>query len=218
MLYQSQLLEWVKMESLQLKTEYRDTLYFNKYKYKATVKLPFLRNIIYDKKLRFQLDKPSYYETNTKFLEWRDYYKDLLTIRVEGSNTSIFSNEIDILKSVESITTIKSIYTAVASAPTGVKYFKNAPKHKYRVYFKSKPVFREFINDVLDLIKRYNSTDCALYPSTTFENWLQRNSKLTQRYLFYNFFMDFDEEKMITFLQFTLGDNVRVFYKLEKRP
>lgn len=206
------------MESSPLKIEHRDTLYFKKYIYKATVILPNLRSIIYDYKQKLLLDKPNFYEINKKFLDWRDSHLGKLTIRVEGRNTSIFSNDIEILKSVEQVTEIQEIYQAVISPIPGVKLFKTEPKHKYRIYFKSKVVLREFIHDVVDMIEKYENTSCRLYPSNTFKYWLTRNSHLGQRYLYSGYFIDFDEEKMITFLQFRLGENIRSIYKLEKRP
>lgn len=215
--------------------DYRGTLYYGKYSYRARLSLIGLRRTYfandiadYKKKLsgsKFKIDFGSIdFDSIEKFLNWRNTHakgsKKQAMIRVEGDTAGIFSNDLQLLKTLDDIGNVD--YTEVEdSIPTGVKYFTNDPKYKYRVYLKSKRVDDKFKDDLKRFIDRYNKTDTVIVPSNALNNWLQGN---TRSYYWYgpycssHYFIDYNEDSTNTLISIMFGDMIKRRFKLEKRP
>jgi hypothetical protein len=151
--------------------EYRDQHYYNKYEYRARFNLVGVRYTWYIKsdiqELVERLEAPvtSYhrlaYERDevrenlailASFLKWRNELKEKKnsTIRIEHNTVGVFSNDLQELKNITtSIPGIEVDYTqAQISNYIGIKHFMRKPKHKFRIYLKSRRVEGTFAEDL----------------------------------------------------------------------
>jgi len=221
--------------------DYRDSDYYGKYKYRVRFSIEGVRYAMYEKNFdglmkRYNiltgwkkikdLDRPvvtENLEALGKFIDFRNMLKENNTglVRIESSRISIFSNDLALLKTSESIKV--GIFYDYTEAQTnnfvGVKSFVNDPKHKYRVYLKSKMIQNTFVTQLDDLLKR--STD--LHPSPSLKYWLQGYNNNAPswswryRYTNSNHFIDYDEETLLSYLALMHGEYLGKRYKLEKR-
>ena len=223
--------------------EYRDQLYYNKYEYRARFELVGVRYTWYLKEdiqeLIDRLDAPAIgynrisYERDqvrenipilTSFLKWRNEIKKKKnsTIRIEHNTVAVFSNDLQELKDiVNQIPNLVVDYTKVElSNFIGVKHFMRQPKHKFRVYLKSKRVENAFAVDLDKLFKQNKS----LYPCDSLKFWIKgsviKGNQHSWRYRFTsaNYFIDYDDESTLSYLAIMHGDMLGKRYKLEKRP
>ena len=222
--------------------EYRDQDYYGKYLYRVRFKLPGMRYIInettvaglmkrYNATTGWKViktdDRPivtENLEALKKLIELRNSFKKegIGTVRVEWNTIAFFSNDLSLLKSIENIKPdIEYDYTqSQTSNFVGVKSFANEPKHKYRVYLKSKMIQESFVTQLDELLKR--STN--LHPSPSLKYWLQGYNNTTPswswryRYTNCNHFIDYDDETLLSYLALLYGEFLGKRYKLEKRP
>jgi hypothetical protein len=234
--------------------EQRNTLYYNKYRYRARLQLvglnrtwyarnmtEFVERLEHLKKDAVNLWTRPYYAVHTKdlneidlyaiekYINWRNTYftpidkidKKVL-VRIEYNIASVFSNDLSVLKTLESILGPGSVtYTEVDTCvPNGYKYFKNEPKHKYRVYLKTKyNIDEKFREDLIKLFGRYKNTNTVLVPSLALRKWLRPDKhKWTQRHCSSHFFIDYDEESTNTLLGIMIGDMISKRFTLQKEP
>ena len=221
--------------------EYRDQHYYNKYEYRARFNLVGVRYTWYIKsdiqELVERLEAPvtSYhrlaYERDevrenlailASFLKWRNELKKkkTATIRIEHNTVGVFSNDLQELKDiVNCIPDIEVDYTqAQISNYIGIKHFMRKPKHKFRVYLKSRRVEGSFAEDLYNMFKKNKS----LYPSPALKHWAKgsKGNQSSWRYRFSNasHFIDYDDESVLSYLALLHGDMLGKRYKLEKRP
>ena len=92
------------------------------------------------------------------------------------------------------------------------------PKHKFRIYLKSRRVEGTFAEDLHTMFKKNKS----LYPSPALKHWAKGSSgnQNSWRYRFSNasHFIDYDDESVLSYLALLHGDMLGKRYKLEKRP
>lgn len=219
--------------------DYRDTDYYNKYNYRARFKLFGVRYTWYCKtadEFEDRLNGKGWYSLKAKdkievlknkdalksFINWRLKFKSSkdLTVRIEGSSVAIFSNSLSFLKNIEQeIPNVSLDYTEVQkSAFVGVKHFVREPKHKFRVYLKSKRIEGESIVQLKDSMKRTK----GLYPSSALVFWAEEASRNQGHWKFRftsaSHFIDYDDESTLSYLALLHGDMLGKRYKLEKRP
>jgi hypothetical protein len=222
--------------------DYRDSDYYGKYKYRVRFSIEGVRYAMYEKNFdglmkRYNaitgwkkikdIDRPvvtDNLEALGKFIDFRNMLKENNTglVRVESNRISIFSSDLALLKTSESIKTgIFYDYTETQTNNfVGVKSFVNDPVHKYRVYLKSKMINNSFVTQLDELLKR--SPD--LYPSPSLKYWIQGyNSNAPSwswryRYTNCNHFIDYDDENILSYLALIHGEYLGKRYKLEKRP
>ena len=222
--------------------DYRDTDYYGKYKYRVRFSIEGVRYAMYEKNFdglmkRYNLltgwkkikdtDRPivtDNLEALGKFIDFRNMLKENNNgvVRIECSKISIFGNDLALLKTCESIKDgIFYDYTeAQTNSFVGVQSFVNDPKHKYRVYLKSKMIQNSFVTQLDELLNRNNK----LHPSPSLKYWIQgyNNNSLSWswRYRFTNcnHFIDYDDESTLSYLALMHGEYLGKRYKLEKRP
>lgn len=221
--------------------EYRDQHYYNKYEYRARFNLVGVRHTWYIKddiqELVDRLNLPAShfnrlaYERDEvrqnlpileSFLKWRNELKKKKnsTIRIEHNTVGVFSNDLQELKNIEtSIPEILVDYTqAQISNYIGIKHFVNKPKHKFRIYLKSRRVEGSFAKDLNDMFRKNKS----LYPSPALKQWAKGSAgqQNSWRFRFSNasHFIDYDDESTLSYLALMYGDMLGKRYKLEKRP
>ena len=163
-------------------------------------------------------------ENLAKYVDWKwkkkKIYGSEFICRSGGHTITVYANDLDILKSVESHVNDTDFvyYSAELTIPIGVKYFKNEPKHKFRVYLKSRNITKEKKEEIARIITRYQGSN-TFSPCRALNDWLFLNNNkwnmlLTQA----SYFFDYDEESTLTLLAFLLGDLLSKNYKLEKQP
>lgn len=219
--------------------EYRDSQYYNKYEYRVRFKLPGVRYTWWcktpedlDKKLNPKTKKRDY--TNVKkedvsevteninglkaIIEIRDNRKKTkdYSIRIDQNTVAIFSNDLSALKALESkIGNYQYDYTQVQTSEyAGIKHFVDEPKHKYRVYLKSKRVGEGFHKELRELIKKTPS----LWPSNALNQWLTQSNSWRSQWSSSSHFIDYDNESTLSYLALMYGEMLGKKYKLEKRP
>ncbi len=222
--------------------EYRDNTFYNKYEYRMRVKIPCVNYSWYCKSPKDLDDKlngkhNSYGNVRKEDIQTvqdnlvalkaiitlqksRRETKDL-GMRIEGKTVAFFSNDLNALKNLENDigTQYEYDYTQVQTSQyAGVKFFVNEPKHKYRVYLKSKRVDDNFHVELRETIKRQPS----LHPSPALRRWMNNDGK---RYGIWYFrwsssahFIDYDDESTLSYLALMHGEMIGKKYKLEKRP
>jgi hypothetical protein len=223
----------------------RSTLYYSKYQFRARITLDGLNRTYYaknfaeyqkvidrnknksSKRLREELDKIDMASVE-RYIDWRNKAKGNKTamIRVEGNTAGVFSNDLQLLKTLEAIAPgIATVdYTEVdQSIPHGTKYYVKQPKHNYRVYLKSKRVDKAWKESLSRFIDRYKNTETVVVPSTALKWWLEPNKNSNHwywndSYCSSHYFIDFDQESTDTLFALMFGDMISRRFKLEKRP
>ena len=222
--------------------DYRDSDYYGKYKYRVRFSLEGVRYAMYEKNFdglmkRYNIltgwkkikdaDRPvvtDNLEALGKFIDFRNMLKENNTglVRVESNKIAIFSNDLALLRTCETIK--DGVFYDYTEAQTnnfvGIKSFVNDPKHKYRVYLKSKMIQNSFVTQLSELLNRSDE----LHPSPSLKYWIQGyNSNAPSwswRYRFTscNHFIDYDDESTLSYLALMHGEYLGKRYKLEKRP
>jgi len=218
--------------------EFRDSQYYNKYEYRMRVKIPGVRYTWYcknveelEKKIQGKavgwssirkedlppvIDNQEALKTVIRIQHSRTKTKDL-GLRVEGSTVAFFSNTLQTLKDIQTELggEYSCDYTQVQTSEySGVKHFVGEPKHKYRVYLKSRKVEETFSRELQSLFKRTPS----LHPSNSLSIWLTRHSHWKYRFSSASHFIDYDDESTLSYLALMHGEMLGKKYKLEKRP
>lgn len=222
--------------------DYRDTDYYGKYKYRVRFNLPCVRYASFEKTVDGLLkrvnsqhefkgvrksDRPTvthYLDSLVRFIEYRNNLKETNNgiLRVESNTVAFFSNDLELLKLAKTINPESGCDYSEAKVTTfvGVKTFVNEPKHKYRVYFKSKMIENGFVPQLSDLLNR----SPGMHPSESLKYWLRSYQVNTlvyswrYRYTNANHFIDYDDESTLSYLALMHGDILGKRYKLEKRP
>ena len=239
----------MKMESFKLSNnvdsiEIRNTLYYNKYKYKASFYLENAYRIQYHADAGWSgYGKYASYFTKQadshdsshphlviakKYIDWASTYvmsKQVFT-KVSGHQVSAYGNDLASLKEIDSFVP-NAIYTLVdLSIPAGVKYFANEPGFKYRAYLKTKKIDPEFRENLISIVNRYNGTSTRIELSNCLWLWANYGSRRTtygsssysDSYIPASSHINYDDPNIHTLLSLILGNYLKSVYKLEKRP
>lgn len=218
--------------------EYRDRLYYNKYKYKCNFVLlgsEYLYGIKTEQQLIRRINflnindtKKNLLRTNIKtlldFIEWRETFSSgkprSSTMRNEGSKVSVFANELSLFETLKPFfnQSVSQTFEAKAALFSGVKYFAKEPKHRYRVYLKSLSITTGARADFVEFINKQKS----IYPSPSMRRWLDptliRRSWISSTYVRSSYSIDFDDDKILSYMMLMYSDMLGKFYKLEKHP
>ena len=95
---------------------------------------------------------------------------------------------------------ITEVVECDASLPREIRFFKKPPKHKYRIYFKSKKTADPFKANMLDFLDTYKG---IVFPSYAFVEWLKNTNKPRwwhTEYLQASHFIEYDDEGHQTIL------------------
>jgi hypothetical protein len=102
--------------------------------------------------------------------------------------------------------------------PEKVMYFAKEPKYKYRVYLKSKRVSDSLIDSLSGFCDTYKDKNInvsnGLIKFINSEHWKRR----IYSYLNNSFFIEFNDDSMITIMHLMMSECIGKTYKLEKRP
>ena len=223
--------------------EYKENNYYNNYRYRAKFTIDGLRYTNYAKtaddlikrlneggyrKIRADLKALAMENINelTNFIDWRNSNKKpgSVTFRLENDTMSVYSNNLELLLTLKDLGLVTVKITEVQLEQfAGTKYYVNEPKHKYRIYLKSKYIEeRDFIKDLHDTIKKSKE----LVPSNALKIWLNEYirrpaaslNSWNYRYTSGTHSIDYDNESTLSYLVLMYGHMLGKRYKLEKRP
>lgn len=227
------------MESLKLKTEKRNKLYFNKFRYRAITRVQGASYTYYTPDLetfvtrmeKLRDNKPRY---GVRLLneEWKEYWEEvnldqisqLLTwrnlvskekcmIRIQGDSVSFFSNDLQLLQTLDNIDKNVRFTEAVCYEPNYL-YFKKEPKYKFRTYFRGKRMPKDFSDNVRNLDQMYDSLHFskAIFSSLFHNNWHQ------YRYMHGSYFVEYNDEHMLMVLSMWFPNMLAKTFVLAKEP
>jgi len=160
----------------------------------------------------------------TRLINFRNSLKDstaLAIIRMSGDMVNVYSNDLSLLKTVKDIDKeeIVSFTEAVVPNPeiSGVKYFAQDPKHSYRVYLKNMRVDNNVLKDLENTLR---SKKDELTPCRSLKAWLSDRDKNSwrSRFMYSYYYIDYDNEQMLSYLGLLHGEYLGKVIKLEKRP
>lgn len=227
------------MESSKLKVEKRNKLYFNRFKYKAVAHIQGAAYTYYTPDLetfvsrmeKLRDNKPRYGvrilkddwheywdEVNldriSQLITWRNVVKkEKCLIRIQGDNVSFFSNELPLLQTLTSIDPEIRL-TEAHCHESNYMYFKKEPKYKYRTFFRAKRMPKDFSENIRTLQGMYNTIHFSegLFKSLFHNNWHP------YRYMHGSYFVEYNDEKMLTILSMWFPDMLAKTYVLAKEP
>lgn len=223
-------------ELSKLVTEKRNKLFFNKFRYRAKVKLNGVGYTYYTPDIETYINRiERFKEQDSKWPEWSGFgsfsnikYDDiekyfnfrdnmdraLMTSRIEGDTISFFSNDLSLFNPLYNIDS-KLTLTEVKALDSKTLYLKRHPKYKFRTYFKSRRMPDDFPKSVSDFINTYQTVKVC----TGLQKFINSRTNWHRFiYLHGSYFVDYNDESMITILHMIFGNMVGRTYSLAKRP
>lgn len=213
--------------------DHRPSMYYNKYRYRARIYIDGITAIWFCKsveEVNTRVKKSARFknadvEKIKTFYTWYSENNSVkprtCTIRLEGNVGAVFTDDLFFLKQLEKIGALVDYTEVDASIPRGVKYFVKDPKHKYRIYLKSKRVSEDTPVKLKEFIDTYTNTNTVIVPSNGLTRWCDsshRKNMWNRRYCSSSYFIDCDTESTITLFMLIFDEMVSKTYKLEKRP
>lgn len=218
-----------------LKSETRPNLYFNKYKYRASIIVQNLRYAQFNKTFEQFLEfieeetkvsstrywhrainpnSPAEFDTIRNTIEYRNRVQAIegVTIRKEYDSISFYSNDLDLLKEIWTFNP-KSCISEVKLMPTGVMTFSREPIHQYRTYLINRKIESTSRDELADLVKRTRGVEM----SGSLARWLARKSRYAHDYSSEKYFLEYDDPGILTILSLVCPELLGKSYKLEKR-
>lgn len=220
----------------------RGSLYYNKYHYRARLHCSGIALCWFcdepaevDARINKHKARWKHADADTvkKFIEWKNTKvgkgkNKVATIRVEGNTASVFSNDLSLLKELDSIGHNVDYTEVNNDIPSGTKYFKNEPEYKRRIYLKSKRVKDDFREKLGEFVQRYRDTDNKMVPSPSLHQWLRMTKDTSQpswynnnwrlQYCSSHYFLDFNEDSSETLFSLMFPGWTNRRFKLEKQP
>lgn len=225
----------VMTASLNLEVEERESLYYNKYSYKAVSKIPgafythgvkgiseYKNNIeiFRNQTSRWPLYAPPEglsggdYSDIEKLINFVVSFvkNDAGTLRREGNTISFFSNDLNLLKTAPSTIVPLKLYQAVL-LPAGVKYFKRTVPAPFRVHFKEAKVNADIKKELSDYINKTKGVE----PSHSLERWLNSSSRWSQAWCSSNYYINYTDSSQLTMMHLLFPEVIGKNYKLEQK-
>lgn len=229
------------MESFKLITEKRNKLYFNKFKYKCKVHLPGVGYTYYTSDIDSFRDRierwksqdekhHTYWPNSYRTIDYADikydaieYYidfrnnmdKDKMTCRIEGRNVSFFSNDLNLFKPLLVLDPYMELSESTV-LDNKVFYMSRTPKYKFRTYFKGKRPPEKFLENVLDFSDRYPSVKVSEGLLRLARNRMHSHNRFM--YMHNSYYVDYDDQSMLTILAMFFDNMLSKTYTLAKRP
>jgi len=227
-----------------LSVEYRNDLYYGKYRYKGTIKV---MGMIYThfsktfddfvrKMKKYQTTQPKgfmrvfYSEDATgkivsdvvNFEEIKKYYDFIeenkqveYTKNRATHKVSFFSNDLDFIKNLSILDEKVEIKECIVGKKECM-YFKNKPKFKYRTYFSPNlPMPKDFDQSIINLLENYKNGVGLSWSLIKYA--YNYNEQGHQSYL-WNTYIEYDDVKMQTILHLTFGGILGKTYICEQKP
>ena len=148
------------------------------------------------------------------FLNWRNANNNRdITIRVDYNMISVYGNDLEKLKTLESIgPTVEYVEVIQMGDPDIL--LRHNPKHQYRTYFRSRTLSDDFHEELGKFLIAY---DKSISPCGSLHKWafdLNPRQNWKKRYLEPNFFVEYDNESFQTVLALSFGKYLGKTYKV----
>ena len=218
--------------------DYRDTLFYRKFKYRLRLQIKYFRYALGCRsvvELENRLNRGYLGYRNSpddiKFIKNNIHtYKGLIefiktikkspdfSIRGEGRCLSVFGNDLTVFLDLSKNLKVQyDITEAIAGQDTGIKYFFRMPKHEYRIYLKNKTVSSDFAKSLKSILDNNSKSLTASHALNKWVNITDGNRLYQQKYCRANYYIDYSDESMLSYLILVNGDMFGKKYKLEKR-
>ena len=223
--------------------EYKETNFYNNYRYRAKFTIDGLGLTTYAKtpdelirrlnatgyrKVRVDIKATVMEKINelNNYIDWRNTHKKPGSVgfRLEQDTVSVYSNDLDLLLTLKDLGLVNVQMTEVKLEQyAGTKYYVHEPKHKYRIYLRGAYIKdTNFVQDLHDTIKRTKE----LVPSKSLKDWLAvyikrpiaSQNSWSYRWASSGHSIDYDSESTLSYLMLMYGHMLGKRYKLEKRP
>ena len=223
--------------------EYKETNFYNNYRYRAKFTIDGLGLTAYVKtpdelirrlnatgyrKVRVDIKATVMEKINelNNYIDWRNTHKKPGSVgfRLEQDTVSVYSNDLDLLLTLKDLGLVNVQMTEVKLEQyAGTKYYVHEPKHKYRIYLRGAYIKdTTFVQDLHDTIKRTKE----LVPSKSLKDWLSvyikrpiaAQNSWSYRWASSSHSIDYDSESTLSYLMLMYGHMLGKRYKLEKRP
>lgn len=220
------------MASSQLTTEYRNKLYFKKYKYRASLDILGIRYSYscdtmadylaridrikrYHKQYLLSMHKIESIDfiSMEKFFNWKKVHGKQVTVRMECNSVGIFSNDLECLKTLEDQLSVPVKYSEVILTEEDAMYFKREPKFKFRVYLKPVRASAEFIESMISFIDRNSENENINFSPALKDQILQQKP---DRYIHGSYFIEYNEESTLSLLYLMFPRSFSKSYRLLK--
>ena len=140
--------------------------------------------------------------------------KSLMTNRIDGDSVSFFSNDLSLFTVLYNIDPHLQI-TEANVLNTDTMYFKKTPKYKFRTYFRGRKMPITFPDSVTSFIDTYKSVKVC----SGLERFVKSRTNWNQYiYMHNSYYVDYNDESMITILHMLFGNMVGKTYSLDKEP
>lgn len=152
-----------------------------------------------------------------KLINWRNTTpKERATVRIDYSCISVYSNDLEIIKSLEPLAPSSIHYSEIkVEGDVGI-LLRNNPKHNFRTYFRTKTVPDGFHAELDKFLQQYSK---SAYPTGSLKKWLKTTGPASWRlrYLDACFFIDYDDESFLSVLALNFSEYLGKTYKVEQR-
>jgi hypothetical protein len=164
----------------------------------------------------FRPYKEQDFKNLARLIAYIEKNKDTVKIRFDYHSLSVFSNDLSTLLELDKILDAEVKYTQIVLEGDPTIKLMRDPKHSTRVYFKSKVVTSDFIEDLREFLIRYNN---VAFPSGALKKWayISDHRNWRQKYLDSSYFIDYDQESFSTILNLTFDRFLGKTYKLVKK-
>jgi hypothetical protein len=155
------------------------------------------------------------------YYDWRKSLPSAdIMVRYEAGHTTIFSNDLEMLQTVESVVGRGNVrYTKVVIVPksitTGIKYFRTQPQHKYRIYLRSRRISGDDYQKFVDFLREYRDK-FRMSPAFITSTYSRHYGHSSFRWLSSSYFIDYDTQSLETWLDLKYGEYLGKRYELRQ--
>lgn len=151
------------------------------------------------------------------FVYWRNANNsDDITIRIDYNFISVYGNDLEKLKTLESIGPTVNYSEVIVQGDPDI-LVRNDPKHQYRTYFKSRTLSDGFHEEMGKFLLAYEK---SVTPCGSLKKWafnLDPKQIWKRKYLEANFFLEYDSESFQSVLALSFDKYLGKTYKVEQR-
>jgi hypothetical protein len=161
--------------------------------------------------------KRKYLSPNTSKYRTNVSKFDSITITTHGTSITIFANDEQVIKDVNSLGFGNPVTTeAVVSIPRGTMYFKRKPEYTHRIYLKSKKANDEFKESMTKFLDQYDGVKAC----GALKHWLKDVAvrPWMRNWIGNGYFIDFNGEQYYTLMLLYFDDKyLGKFYELHQQ-
>lgn len=210
----------------------RPNLYWNKFQYRAKIRVPQGARMNPRKSLESFLNGINYYwlsdrtreylrsnpDIHAKFHSWLNSNLNTEIVTRAGANghVCLYCNDLAVLQTLGAVHSESLVLTKVAinNRVSDVKLFKNKPKHNYRIYLRTMRIPGQNLVKFIDWLQQNKD---KFHMSPAFSSISEyRDLGARTRWLSSAYFIDYDRQSLESLLHLMWSDYLGKHYKLEQ--